>query len=271
MENQELSTNQNTKDTSETKKKYPKKEYAKKPKREPIDYSNLPPNTIYNALVESNIEFSRKDLRKISNAVHEKFVKRYGEDKEPEKVQQKENETTYNVFVYPNEMRREIKNIVQWFFQVKDKRSEKHIRLLALEKLQKLKKLNSPEYEMLLVKFNIAEDERRKREKAEQLLLKEKAAKKLQRQQQQTTKKPFNKNNYKSPNFKPKYNKDIKDNKKPYVKRENGDKKVDGDKSTPAFVGRRYNADAQKETTTNDEEVNIFKTKPTNSETIDNE
>lgn len=130
---------------------------------------DLPPNTIYNAVraFKKDVEFSRKDLRKISNAVKEKYVKING-DVEPEKIEQTEGSKTFTVYCYPDSWRKEINNIVRWFYGVKLEREEKHQKLLALERLDKLKNLNSPDYETELVRFNIAEENKRKRKEKEQ-------------------------------------------------------------------------------------------------------
>ena len=126
----------------------------------------LPPNTVYNALKAKNIEFSRKDLRKIANAVLIKYHKKFGEN-ESEKIEQIEDGKEYSVFCYPESMRREIKNIVSWFFNEKKTRMIKHDKQLKLERLEKLKREDSPDYFLELARFNIAAEEERKRKKEE--------------------------------------------------------------------------------------------------------
>jgi signal recognition particle GTPase len=51
---------------------------------------------------------------------------------------------------------------------MKTLRSAKHKRLLTVERLEKLKREGSPDYEMELVRFNIAEEERRKEAKTKE-------------------------------------------------------------------------------------------------------
>jgi hypothetical protein len=124
------------------------------------------PNTIFNAVVRiKKEEFSRKDLRTISNIVKRKFDKQFA-GLEPDKIlQQEENGKTYNVYCYPESMRKEIMRIANWFFKLKESKAIKHQRIIATETLSKLKKIGSPDYEKELVKFNITEEERRKQEK----------------------------------------------------------------------------------------------------------
>lgn len=123
------------------------------------------PNTVYNAVLKvKKNNFSRKDLRKISNIILQKF-KKQNADAEPEKITQREGDKSFEVFCYPESMRKEIFRIVGWFYSLKETKSTKHQRLLKTESLNKLKKIGSPDYETELVKFNMAEEERRKQEK----------------------------------------------------------------------------------------------------------
>lgn len=137
-----------------------------------VDTANLPPNTVYNGLVSVTQDFSRKDLRKISNTIREKYYealqKRGLEIVNPETIEQEENGVKYQVYCYPEYMRKEIKKISIWFFNTKKERAEKHKRTVAKEQLERLKKENSPDYEMALVRYNMAEEERRKKEKEKQ-------------------------------------------------------------------------------------------------------
>jgi len=172
----EEATDENVKPSEE------KKQYTKKTNQ---NVRPQPPNTVYNTVSKIRKEdFSRKDLRKISNIIRDKFKKQFGEETEPEKVTQTEGNNTYEVFCYPEVMRKEIARIVVWFFNIKETRATKHQRLIKTETLSKLKKTASPDYEMELVKFNMAEEERRKNEKI-------KKAQEL-KEQKFKGKKPFN-------------------------------------------------------------------------------
>jgi hypothetical protein len=138
-----------------------KEQYDKKTPK----YTKMP-NTVYNAVVKIRKEdFSRKDLRKISVIIKAKYHKIYGTTDEPEKITQKEGNTTYEVYYYPETMRKEILKIVNWFYKIKENAATKHRNFQRSQTLAKLKKIGSPDYETQLVKFNMEEDERLKQEK----------------------------------------------------------------------------------------------------------
>jgi hypothetical protein len=152
----------------------------------------LPPNTIYNALQRKKMEFSRKDLRKVANAVLMKYYK-HSEGKEPEKIEQIEDGKTYSVYCYPESMRKEINNIISWFFNEKKMRVSKHEKQLKLERLDKLKRTDSPDYFLELARYNIAAEDERKRKKEKEKEMKEKANQNLN-SKAKFHKKNFNKN-----------------------------------------------------------------------------
>ncbi len=120
------------------------------------------PNTVYNCLIQSKMKFSKKDLRKISNAINSHYKGKFGEEMEPEKVVQKENESIFTVYCYPEEMREEMGKIVVWFFQMKKSRAKKHSKLMLETQLEKLKKESPEKYEIEIERLKKeAEDKKR--------------------------------------------------------------------------------------------------------------
>lgn len=87
------------------------------------------PNTVYNFLKRfayKKIEFSKKDLRKISNSINARYNESF-KDKAPlHKVLQLEGDKVYIVYVYPKIMIKEMNNICTWFYRVKERRVQKH-------------------------------------------------------------------------------------------------------------------------------------------------
>ena len=158
------------------------------------------PNTIYNAVVRiRKNNFSRKDLRNISHIVLKKF-KLQNPGTDLEKVPQQEGDKIFEVYSYPHSMRKTLLTTVQWYYTTKEARAGKHSRLTKTETLTKLKKINSPDYEMELVKFNMAEEERRKQEKIKktQEVKQQKINSKNPRQSKNTNRGNYSTNNVKN-------------------------------------------------------------------------
>ncbi len=188
------------------------------------------PNTVYNALVKIRQEnFSRKDLRRISVIIKAKYQNAFGENLEPEKIMQKEGDATYEVYCYPEEMRKEMFKIINWFFKIKETTAVKHHNLLKTQTLAKLKKIGSPDYERELVKFNIEEDERRKQEKN-----KPKPQPQFQQRNNQQRRPSTNRVTTRSSNF----NRENADNKPRYNRNTNRTSNNGIDK--PNFAKRRF-------------------------------
>lgn len=112
------------------------------------------PNTVYNCLNGKNQIFSKKDLRKISNAINMHYKKKFGETAEPEKIEQKEGEQTFSVYCYPDDMRMEMENIIDWFFRIKKNREKQHVQKLLDDKLEKLRKTSPEEYAFELARIS---------------------------------------------------------------------------------------------------------------------
>ena len=78
------------------------------------------PKTVYQLLIEKNIQFSRKDLRSIANWINARWRKTHEE--QPGKTEQKENDRTFTVYNYPDEWFEDMNKVVQWFFLNKQRR-----------------------------------------------------------------------------------------------------------------------------------------------------
>lgn len=129
------SQNRYRKNTQNTQNKYNAKKFTNR-KRTTLPKKNVKiskylssPNTVYNFLkrfAHKKIEFSKKDLRKISNSINAKYNKSF-KDKYPlHKVLQLEGDKVYIVYVYPRAMTKEMNNICTWFYRIKEKRVKKH-------------------------------------------------------------------------------------------------------------------------------------------------
>ncbi len=113
------------------------------------NYLKIPKNnTIYNFLkyFKKSSQFSKKDLRKISNAIYMAFKRKNGENVALDRVLQLENERIYTVYVYPEDMKDEMRRIVIWFYNIKKLRENRHKKHLQEAKLEKLKKTDITAY-----------------------------------------------------------------------------------------------------------------------------
>lgn len=84
------------------------------------------PATIYSRLNDRDFVYSRNDLRKIAYWIHEKYLEENGKD--PDKIEQIEEDRVFQVFVYPDEWIERIDNITDWYFKKKRKIGEQHIK-----------------------------------------------------------------------------------------------------------------------------------------------
>lgn len=84
------------------------------------------PATIYSRLNDRDFVYSRNDLRKIAYWTHEKYLEAYGKD--PDKIEQEEDDQTFQVFVYPDEWIETIDEVTDWYFKKKRKIGEQHIK-----------------------------------------------------------------------------------------------------------------------------------------------
>lgn len=86
------------------------------------------PATVYQRLILKQSEFSRKDLRKIANWVNARWKK--NNENDPEKIEQTEDDKTFQVFCYPDEMIPDIDKVIIWYFKEKNERNAAHSELL---------------------------------------------------------------------------------------------------------------------------------------------
>ncbi len=84
------------------------------------------PTTIYTRLNDRDFVYSRNDLRKIAYWTHEKYLEANGKD--PDKIEQEEEDKVFMVFVYPDEWIETIDQVTDWYFKKKRKIGEKHIK-----------------------------------------------------------------------------------------------------------------------------------------------
>lgn len=85
------------------------------------------PTTIYKRLNDREFIYSRNDLRKIAYWTHEKYIAE-NEGKDPDRVDQKEDDNVFSVFEYPDEWIEKIDGITDWYFNKKRKVGEMHLK-----------------------------------------------------------------------------------------------------------------------------------------------
>lgn len=93
------------------------------------------PKTVYQLLVEKEIDFSRRDLRSIANWINSRWLKKHEEN--PDKIVQQEGERTFEVFAYPDEWISDMERVVTWFFKNKKKRAEEHLKRIEEDQNKK--------------------------------------------------------------------------------------------------------------------------------------
>ncbi len=93
------------------------------------------PKTVYQLLVEKEIDFSRRDLRSIANWINSRWLKKHEEN--PGKIVQQEGERTFEVFAYPDEWISDMERVVTWFFKNKKKRAEEHVKRIEEDQNKK--------------------------------------------------------------------------------------------------------------------------------------
>ncbi len=117
------------------------------------------PITIYNVLKFSKYRnyTTKRDIRRISNAVNSKYELLFGKEKKLERILQVENDNNkdnvYIVYSYNKDFYKEIVNIVKWYFHKKKLRQDNNTELLQQAKLEQLKKTDIEQYNIELAKI----------------------------------------------------------------------------------------------------------------------
>ncbi len=82
------------------------------------------PSTVYQRVIIHYKEHSRKDLRRIANWINSIYSKDHAE--EPPKVEQQEDELTFMVYCYPDEMITIMDQVIDKFFKNKTLTAKRH-------------------------------------------------------------------------------------------------------------------------------------------------
>ncbi|MCX8054488.1 MAG: hypothetical protein N3A67_02330 [Ignavibacteria bacterium] len=82
------------------------------------------PATVYQRLCLKKESFSRKDLRRIANWINSIYTKKFTE--ELPKVEQREGDRLFMVYLYPDEMIPIMDNIIEKFYKQKEYIAKKH-------------------------------------------------------------------------------------------------------------------------------------------------